>query len=113
MVESDEEQVEVLKKWWDENGTSLIVTLVLVLGGTFGYRAWENSVIESGEAASVVYEDLVTSVRSITGEDDDPMKHSEFSDGKWGWADLAIRPQETIERWEGYGVAAGEDDAPK
>lgn len=76
MVESDEEQIEVLKNWWDENGTSLIVTLVLVLGGTFGYRAWENSVVETGEAASAVYEDLVTAVSSLTGSDDESMRQT-------------------------------------
>lgn len=65
MVESDEEQLEVLKKWWDENGTPLLVTIVLALGGSFGYRAWENSVMETGEAASATYENLVTAVENI------------------------------------------------
>lgn len=65
MVESDEEQLEVLKKWWDENGTSLIVTLVLVVGGSLGYRAWENNVRETGEAASGLYENLLSAVNNI------------------------------------------------
>ena len=34
------------------------------------------------------------------GEQDDPLRTSEYDDGRWGWADFAIRPQETIERWE-------------
>ncbi len=76
MVESDEEQVEVLKNWWDENGTSLIVTLVLVLGGTFGYRAWENSVIETGEAASDAYQNLITAITNISSPDDEAMQQT-------------------------------------
>lgn len=59
MVETDEEQLEALKNWWDENGTSLVTTIVLALTVVFGYRAWEDSVRETGEAASGIYENLV------------------------------------------------------
>ena len=65
MVESDEEQLEVLKNWWDENGTSLIITVVVTVGAIFGYRAWEENVIETGEAASAVYENLVIATDNI------------------------------------------------
>ena len=68
MVESDEEQLEVLKNWWDENGTSLVVTIVLALGGTFGYQAWQNNVRESGEAASALYETLSEAVENVAAD---------------------------------------------
>ena len=71
MVESDEEQLEVLKNWWDENGTSLVITLVVSIGAIFGYRAWEESVIETGEAASAVYEDLVIATDNIAANASD------------------------------------------
>ena len=29
MVESDEEQLEVLKNWWKENGQSIVIAVVL------------------------------------------------------------------------------------
>ncbi|MYE24023.1 MAG: tetratricopeptide repeat protein, partial [Gammaproteobacteria bacterium] len=35
---TDEEQAERLKKWWDANGVSLIVTLVLAVGAVIGWR---------------------------------------------------------------------------
>lgn len=74
MAETDEEQIEALKKWWDENGTSLLTGLVVVFGGFFGYQAWENSVRETGEAASGVYEDLVEASNNIVaGSADDAM----------------------------------------
>jgi predicted negative regulator of RcsB-dependent stress response len=66
LVESDEEQIEVLKKWWDENGTSLLATIVLVVGGSMGYRAWENNVRETGESASALYENLVAAAENIS-----------------------------------------------
>jgi len=71
LVESDEEQLEVLKQWWDENGTTLMVTIVLALGASFGYKAWENNVQEQGETASAIYEDLLVATQFIDPESDD------------------------------------------
>jgi predicted negative regulator of RcsB-dependent stress response len=36
--ETEEQQVEALKKWWKENGTSLIVGLVVGVSALFGWR---------------------------------------------------------------------------
>jgi predicted negative regulator of RcsB-dependent stress response len=68
LVESDEEQVEILKRWWDENGTSLMTTIVLALVVVFGYRAWEGNVRETGEAASAMYENLVLATSNTEDE---------------------------------------------
>lgn len=65
---TEEEQVEALKKWFAENGISLVLGIVLALGGVFGYRAWENSIRETGEAASGIYEDLIAAVGFIPGD---------------------------------------------
>ncbi len=69
MVESDEEQLEQLKNWWDENGTSLVLTVVVALGGVFGFRAWEANVQQTGEAASAVYEDLVSAAANLEADE--------------------------------------------
>ena len=71
MVESDEEQLEVLKEWWNENGTSLVITVVVTIGVIFGYRGWEENVIQTGEAASAVYEDLVIATNNIAANASD------------------------------------------
>ena len=68
MVETDEEQLEVLKNWWSENGTSTLTSIVVVLGGIFGFRAWEDNVRESGEAASSTYENLVQATSDLDDE---------------------------------------------
>jgi len=70
LVESDEEQLEQLKNWWDENGTSLVLTVVIALGGVFGFRAWEANVQQTGEAASAAYEDLVAAVENIDADEE-------------------------------------------
>lgn len=61
---SEEEQVEALKNWWDENGTQLIIGVVVVLAGVFGYRTWETNTQVAAESASNLYEDL-TEVATI------------------------------------------------
>ena len=79
MVESDEEQIEVLKKWWEENGTSTVTTIVLALAVVFGYRAWEDNVRETGEAASAMYENLV---QATSNTDDENLRTTAINVGE-------------------------------
>ena len=37
---TDDEQVERIKKWWSDNGNSVIAGLVIGVGGLFGWRYW-------------------------------------------------------------------------
>jgi predicted negative regulator of RcsB-dependent stress response len=56
---NDEEQVEALKRWWQENGTSLLTGIVIVLVVLFGSRQWQGAQLAKAEAASDLYEDVV------------------------------------------------------
>ena len=38
--ETEEQQVEALKRWWKENGTAVIVGVVLAAGSLGGWRGW-------------------------------------------------------------------------
>ena len=53
---TDEEQVERLKSWWNENGRSVVVTVVLAVAGIAGWRWYDAARIESLQAASEAYE---------------------------------------------------------
>lgn len=53
---NEDDQIAALKKWWDENGTALVVGLVLVIGGIIGWRAYSDYSQERNEAASAVYQ---------------------------------------------------------
>ena len=37
---TDEEQVEKVKAWLKENGTSIVAGVVIGLGGIFGWQFW-------------------------------------------------------------------------
>ncbi len=49
---SEEEQVEALKKWWQDNGRSVIVGVVIGLGAVFGWQAWSQYQQKLAEQAS-------------------------------------------------------------
>ncbi|MEC8299748.1 MAG: tetratricopeptide repeat protein [Pseudomonadota bacterium] len=59
MVESDEEQLEVLKNWWKENGQSIVIAIALAFFGIFGLQAWNEKVKNTGENASAIYQQIL------------------------------------------------------
>ncbi len=56
---TEEEQVEALKRWWDKNGTTLIIALVVFLAGVFGFQRWQQMNAGEAEAASVRYQQMM------------------------------------------------------
>jgi len=64
VYDSDEEQIEALKRWWDENGTLVIAGIVLVLAVLFGSRYWQSSQSSMAEAASDIYTQMTEVVQS-------------------------------------------------
>lgn len=58
--QTEEEQVEALKRWWKENGTSIIAGVVIGLGGVFGWQAWNNYQDRVGSDASLAFNQLVS-----------------------------------------------------
>ena len=43
---AEEESIEALKKWWNENGKALAAAVILVFGGYTGWLLWQNSVAD-------------------------------------------------------------------
>lgn len=62
MADTDEEQFEAIKKWWDENGKSLMIGVVVALAAVVGWQAWQANMKEKGEAASAIYEDMLEAI---------------------------------------------------
>lgn len=63
VTRTEEEQIEALKKWWSDNGWSLVGGVVIGLGAIFGWRGWQNHQALQAEAASDIYVDLVVEMR--------------------------------------------------
>lgn len=52
---TEEQQVEVIKSWWKENGTSVLAGTVIGLVGLFGWRYYNEMQQNNQEAASQAY----------------------------------------------------------
>lgn len=57
--ETDEEKVEAIKKWWKDNGVSVIAGIAIGLGAVFGWRAWVNYQEGVRQEASAAFEQLM------------------------------------------------------
>ena len=64
IYESDQEQVERIKQWWDENGKTTVAGLVIGLGAMFGWTAWQSHQTAQGEAASALYSQIVAAAEA-------------------------------------------------
>ena len=58
-MDTEQEELEALQKWWRENGKAVVVGLVIGLGGVFGWTTWQSRIEATAERVSVVYESMV------------------------------------------------------
>lgn len=59
---SEQEQVEALKKWWKENGLAVVLGLGLGLGGLFGWRYWDGEQTARAEQASLGFQEVMSAM---------------------------------------------------
>jgi predicted negative regulator of RcsB-dependent stress response len=63
VIRSEEEQIESLRKWWSENGLSVIGGIIIGFVAIFGWRSWQGYQSAQAEAASNLYANLNIDVR--------------------------------------------------
>ena len=56
---AEEESIEALKKWWDENGKRLLLIVITAFGAYGGWLFWQNTQATNAEAASELYEQIL------------------------------------------------------
>ena len=64
MVASDEEQIERMRDWWDENGRAVIAAAVLgvvAIAGWFGWQGWQDNRIAAASQAFTMLEQRAAS----------------------------------------------------
>lgn len=68
----DDEQIEALKRWWDENGKSTLVAVALAVAGTVGWQQYQGWTVSQAEQASEVWESMQQLLTStVAGAEDD------------------------------------------
>ena len=77
---TEEEQIEALKRWWDENGKQIMLAIVLTVGGYFGWQAWTDHLDDQTAAASLVYQEMLDNMGAVApGDALDAGKQTEIS----------------------------------
>lgn len=56
---SEQEQVEALKAWWDKNGRSALAVLAIFLLSVLGWQGWMDHRNQLAEAASTHYQQMM------------------------------------------------------
>ncbi len=64
LYDTEEQQVEAIKDWWKENGKAVIIGAVVGLGGLFGWRYYQDSMIQASEAASQSYTTVMNALQT-------------------------------------------------
>jgi len=62
VYQTEEEQVEAIKKWWKENGKSVIAGVVIGVGGVLGWNYWQDYRAGYAARASLGFERMVKAV---------------------------------------------------
>ncbi len=59
-MRTEEEQIEAIKNWWKENGKQTAVAVVVVAASWFGFQGYKDQQQATGEAASAVYQQVLS-----------------------------------------------------
>ncbi len=87
---TDEEQVERIKKWWSDNGSSVIAGLVIGIGGLSGWRFWVDYRDNLAAEASAQFSEMVAALDQR--QHDSAIEHANIILDEYGstaYADLA------------------------
>ncbi|NNE64517.1 MAG: tetratricopeptide repeat protein [Gammaproteobacteria bacterium] len=95
-METDDEQVEKLKKWWQENGRSVVAGVIIGVGGLFGYRYWIDYQNQQAEQASQYFDQMVEAMDA--SQNDGAIGHAESLLADFPGTDYAIMARFALAR---------------
>lgn len=82
--ETEEQQLDAIKKWWHENSTMIIAGLAVGVSSIFGWQYYQQETKVHAEQASVIYEQVISNLQSPTAVNDQMLKvnnlQAEYSD---------------------------------
>ena len=78
MSYSEEEQVEKLKRFWQDHGTPILVGISLALAVFAGWRYWQQSHLETAAAAAAGYQAALEAAQKLTVNPDDKEANTEL-----------------------------------
>lgn len=96
---TDEEQIEAIKEWWRENGTAIVVGIVIGIAALFGWRGWIEYQDNRAREASSLYQEMLAARASA--QDEPPQEIGErlmadFSDTPYAGLAALLLAQEAV-----------------
>lgn len=64
LYDTEEQQVEAIKGWWQENGKAVIIGTIVGLSAIGGWNYYQSTVQKAQEAASASYETTISTLAS-------------------------------------------------
>lgn len=58
-LRTEEEQIQAIKDWWKNNGSSLLIGIGAALAIVFGWQAWQNNQAQQRSAAAAEFTNLL------------------------------------------------------
>ena len=95
-METEEEQVERLKKWLKENGFSIVAGIVIGISGLVGYRYWQEHQLTTSELASDHFSQMIEALDK--GESEDVQTHAQALIDEYSSTDYATLAQLALAR---------------
>ena len=70
MSRTEDEELAVIRDWWQRNGKPLLTGSALALVVVFGWQAWQKHQVSEAQGASVLYQQLLESSLVADGQAD-------------------------------------------
>lgn len=67
---TDEEELAVIKEWWQRNGMPLVTGVLLALVAVFGWQGWQKYQANQSHGASMLYQQLLEEALTPAGQSD-------------------------------------------
>lgn len=67
---TDDEELAVIKDWWQRNGMPLLTGVALALVVVFGWQGWQKYQANQSQGASLVYQQLLEAALDPSGKPD-------------------------------------------
>ncbi|HSC75767.1 MAG TPA: tetratricopeptide repeat protein [Pseudomonadales bacterium] len=68
MADTEQEQIELLKKWWHENGKAIVMGVVVSLVAFLSWTTWQNHERAKNEAAADLYQQMLVASESVSSD---------------------------------------------
>ncbi len=72
VYQTEEEQVEAIKRWWKANGRSIVTTLIVVLAVVFSWRVWQDHQRTQMEGASSAFQEVLEAAEKLMNSQEVP-----------------------------------------